>query len=256
MRRWWLLLGLAGLLGGCYGKKLVRQPLTVDATHQEVTRLRARVDSLSAQVDSLDRVVRDHDAAFRSLKAAFVTQLEQLATEVRSLNSQLQDMMGVVSLSGATPTPSPPGPPQSGVGAEEPPASQEPAPVGEPLEARRLYEKAKANLDQGNYQLALMGFREFLDRFPESTLADNAQYWIGEVYYAQGRYDRAIEEFLKVTTDYPGADKIPAAYLKVAFAFRSKGDRPTARRYLRYLVEHFPESREAEMAASALEELR
>lgn len=122
-----------------------------------------------------------------------------------------------------------------------------------PEEGRRLYEIAYNDLMQENYQLALINFRAFLKRHPGTRLSDNAQYWIGEVYYAQGQYGLAIEEFRRVIEEYPGQDKVPAACYKAALSFEQEEDLPTARRYLEYLIEQFPDSREAGLAHERLD---
>ena len=121
-------------------------------------------------------------------------------------------------------------------------------------EARRLYEVAYQDLMRENYQLALINFRSFLERHPATVLSDNAQYWIGEVYYAQGQFHLAVEEFRKVVEDYPGHEKVPAAYLKIALCFQKLQDLPTARRYLEYVIQNYPETREAQLAEERLEQ--
>ncbi len=137
-------------------------------------------------------------------------------------------------------------------------------PVGESVEpdagvsatadAKRIYDIAYQDLMSENYQLALLNFRAFLDRYPATNLSDNAQYWIGEVYYAQRQFTVSVEQFRKVVEEYPGHDKIPAAYYKIALCFHEMQDLPTARRYLNYLVEHFDDSRESELARERLRE--
>ena len=120
---------------------------------------------------------------------------------------------------------------------------------------RQLYQVAYNDLMQDNYQLALINLRAFLERYPQSTLSDNAQYWIGEVYYGQRQFERAIEAFRRVIEDFPGGDKVPAAYYKIALAFINLREKATARRYLRYLIEHYPEAREARLAEATLGDL-
>lgn len=122
-------------------------------------------------------------------------------------------------------------------------------------EARRLYEIAYQDLMRENYQLAMINFRSFLERYPHSALSDNAQYWIGEVHYAQGQYSVAIEEFRRVVEGFPGQEKVPAAYLKIALCFQKMQDSPTARRYLEYVIQNYPETREAQLARERLPEL-
>lgn len=121
-----------------------------------------------------------------------------------------------------------------------------------PEEGKRLYEIAYGDLMRENYQLALINFRAFQERYPGTRLSDNAQYWIGEVYYAQGQFTRAVEEFRMVIEEYPGQDKAPAAYYKLALCFQQLQDQATAKRYLEFLVEHFPNTREARLAKERL----
>jgi len=122
-------------------------------------------------------------------------------------------------------------------------------------EARRLYEIAYQDLKRENYQLAMINFRSFLERYPDSALSDNAQYWVGEVYYAQGQYSVAIEEFRRVVEGFPGHEKVPSAYLKIALCSQKMQDAPTARRYLEYVIQNYPETREAQLARERLPEL-
>lgn len=127
---------------------------------------------------------------------------------------------------------------------------------GDPTpEGMRRYETAYRDLQRENYQLALMNFRSFLAEFPQTHLSDNAQYWVGEIYYAQGQFNQAVDEFRRVVDDYPGQDKVPAAYYKIALCFINLRDTATARRYLISLLERFPEAQEARMAEEKLAEL-
>ncbi len=143
------------------------------------------------------------------------------------------------------------------VAGEDSAAAVEPLAEGEERsanEARRLYEVAYQDLMRENYQLALINFRSFLERYPATALSDNAQYWIGEVYYAQGQFHLAVEEFRKVVENYPGHEKVPAAYVKIALCFQKMQDVPTARRYLEYVLQNYPETREARLAQERLEQ--
>jgi len=121
-----------------------------------------------------------------------------------------------------------------------------------PEEGQRLYETAYRDLQRENFQLALINFRSFLADYPQTRLSDNAQYWIGEAYYAQGQFNQAIEEFRKVIDDYPGQDKVPGAHYKIALCFINLRDTVTARRYLTYVIEHYPGTREARLAEERL----
>jgi tol-pal system protein YbgF len=93
-----------------------------------------------------------------------------------------------------------------------------------PSDRGALYNLAKQKLDQGQPAKARELFQDFLTRFPKDELAPNAQYWLGETYYAEKKWNDAIVEFQKVLKDYKGSDKVPDAVLKIGMSFQAQGD--------------------------------
>jgi tol-pal system protein YbgF len=119
---------------------------------------------------------------------------------------------------------------------------------------RRDYEAAWRTLDKKDYKAAIGRFREFIKKYPKSALAVNAQYWIGESYYALKEFDRAVIEFDAVRK-YPQGEKTPAALLKQGFAFAELGEKVNARLILQEVVEKYPQSPEAVRAKQRLKSL-
>jgi tol-pal system protein YbgF len=119
-----------------------------------------------------------------------------------------------------------------------------------------LYDASKDSFDQGRFEESMEGFRKFLDRYPKSELADNAQYWIGECYMALKKYDQAIAAYEDVKKRYPEGNKVPDAMLKQAMAFLEKGDETSTRILLKRIVSAFPESDQAKVAEQRLETLK
>ena len=66
------------------------------------------------------------------------------------------------------------------------------------------------------YGEAIKGFEAFLVKFPTSAYADNARFWIGQVYYAQSNLVEAEKQFSLLRTEYPDSSKMSAAMLKLA----------------------------------------
>ena len=62
-----------------------------------------------------------------------------------------------------------------------------------------------------------MAFQQFLVSFPDSQLADNAQYWLAESYYVTNKFEEALSQFSVVINDYPKSRKVPDALLKVGY---------------------------------------
>jgi tol-pal system protein YbgF len=97
---------------------------------------------------------------------------------------------------------------------------------------------------------------KFIGLYPNHELAANAHYWLGETYYTEKTYDQAVLEFEKVIKNYPGKEKVPAAMLKQAMAFKGLGDVTSARYVLNKLLESYPHSEEAGLAKVKLKELK
>lgn len=82
---------------------------------------------------------------------------------------------------------------------------------------RDNYQAAFELLKEQRYEPAAMAFQQFLVSYPDSQLADNAQYWLAESYYVTQQYDEALFEFEKVINQYPTSRKVPDALLKVGY---------------------------------------
>jgi tol-pal system protein YbgF len=109
---------------------------------------------------------------------------------------------------------------------------------------------------KGNYDLAIMGFKNFVQQFPSSSQVPHAMYWMGEAYYAKKDYPKAIEWFDRVLQTYPRSEKAVNSLLKKAYALQEQGKRDQAREAFRKVVEQYPFSNEADLAKNRLAELR
>jgi tol-pal system protein YbgF len=119
-----------------------------------------------------------------------------------------------------------------------------------------LYAEGFKAIKDNEYRKASDKFTRFIAAYPEHNLADHAQYWLGEIYYAKGDWEKAILEFDKVIKNYPEGDKVPAATLKQGYSFGKLGLTKEAKVLLGHVVEKFPKSDEAVKAKSRLEEMK
>jgi len=119
-----------------------------------------------------------------------------------------------------------------------------------------LYVKAKQQFDKGKYEAARNLFQSFLEQYPKSKEADNAQFWIGEIYYREKWYEKAILEYQKVIEIYSKGNKVSSALLKQGLAFLNLGDQDNARLILKELVRKHPGSNEAKIAKGRLEKFQ
>ena len=130
------------------------------------------------------------------------------------------------------------------------------APAKKPSSEDEVYRSAKQAFDQGDFDAARQGFQEFIKRYPNSKNADNAQFWIGEIYYREKWYEKAILEYQNVIENYPKGNKVPAALLKQGLAFSNIGDTANAKLILQELNRKYPKSNEARVAAEKLKTLK
>ena len=125
-----------------------------------------------------------------------------------------------------------------------------------PSSEDEVYRSAKQAFDQGDSEAARQGFQAFIKRYPQSKNADNAQFWIGEIYYRDKWYEKAILEYQNVIENYPKGNKVPAALLKQGLAFSNIGDKANAKLILEELSRKYPKSNEAKVAAEKLKALK
>ena len=132
---------------------------------------------------------------------------------------------------------------------------QETGPDGKPLPlpADQLYSLAYNDYIQGNYELAIQGFLDYLGNYKDSELADNAQYYIGDCYFNQGKYQDAVGAFAQVASLFPKGDKSPAALLKSGLAYLNLSDNNSAIEQFKNVILKYPDSPEANIAVQQLQ---
>lgn len=123
------------------------------------------------------------------------------------------------------------------------------------LSPKEVYSMAYSDYRNGNFELAIDGFKMYIEQFPESPLADNSLYWIGECYFSQKKYERAIEQFNELILNYPRGDKIPAAYLKKGFSFMELEKKEEALSVFKLLISKYPLEEETKIAQQKIKEL-
>lgn len=135
-------------------------------------------------------------------------------------------------------------------------SAEEPqAPLSTLLSPKEVYNMAYADYRKGNFELAIDGFKIYREQFPESPLADNALYWIGECHFSQEKFEEAIDSFNDLILNYPQGDKIPAAYLKKGISLTGLGKKEAALSVFKLLVSKFPLEEETKIAQQKIKEL-
>jgi tol-pal system protein YbgF len=221
--------------------------------HQSAS-LRAKVSALSEEVRILTGRIEEleHNLQRRGQKdansvRAETNQVNKLAETAKKNDERifrLEQYLNIEESAQKTP-------------AEKPVAKIIPAGKTEPeLTEDEIYRMGKQAFDQGDSDAARTKFQELIERFPKSERADNAQFWIGEIYYREKWYEKSILEYQKVIENYPKGNKVPASLLKQGLAFMNLGDTANSRLILQELVKKYPQSNEAKIAKDKLKGLK
>jgi tol-pal system protein YbgF len=103
-----------------------------------------------------------------------------------------------------------------------------------------LYDRGYTLYHQKHYVDAEASFQRFLQAEPQSELADNAQYWIGECRYSRGDMRGALAAFRETVSRYPQGNKAPDALLKAGMSLEALGDREGARNTYQDVLHRYP----------------
>ena len=201
----------------------------------ELESLRSETAALRGQLETLRFETENSDARQRELYVDIDRRLQSLETAPRAF------------------TPPPSTPPNFASPADEPPPAVAARPAGSD---QQNYQTAFDMISARRYDEAGTAFQTFLEQFPTSPLADNAQYWLAETYYVRGQFSEALPEFRKVIEQYPQSAKLPDALLKVGYCQQELGDRNAARTSLQEVMRQFPDTTAARLASQRLGQLR
>ena len=117
------------------------------------------------------------------------------------------------------------------------------------------YQAAFELLKEQRYEQAATAFAQFLTTYPDSQLADNAQYWLAESYYVLDEFERARTEFRAVLDRYPRSRKVPDALLKIGYCYYELEDWPAARVALSEVQADHPDTTAARLADQRLKRM-
>jgi len=233
-----LCLGLVAC--GCYGKRLSAVEVRTARIEERVAEVDRMNREMTTTLDALQKLVGAEVEEARAGRAGNAQRLEEiqtllqvLATRVDESGERYRELKDVVRYA---------------------PAPGDSAAKGA-VTPRALYDAAYQDLTRGNHGLAILGFQEVLTKFPQSELADNAQYWIGECYYSLGKYDDAEREFKLVAARYPDGNKLSAAMYKLGMVYVAVKRLPEARSQFKRVIQQYPGTHEADLSQERLRSL-
>jgi tol-pal system protein YbgF len=259
----------------------------VQLLKQQYQKLEKKVDDAAGEIEAVGNLIRDLAAQLKVVLAnqaqsadglktlplqiqAFLERLGQIESDIFRISADLSDLKAKAV---APPPPAAaedqakkqdktsaqkkPGPaPKKEATPPEKKDSEKKAPSA--LSIQDAYNVAYVDYQKGNYDLAIAGFKDLIEQFPDKPLTDDAVYMIGECYYSQKKYDQAIEQFDDIIINYanPQSNKMAAAYLKKGYALAELKKKDEAIAVLRTLIAKFPIDEEAKAAQEKIKELQ
>jgi tol-pal system protein YbgF len=199
------------------------------------TELQARIDTKSDKASTLD-LINQNDATLQQVNQ-LRGQIEVLANELANAQKRQKDFY--VDLDARLRKLEPREVTIDGKTSQVDPSEQ------------RNYEAATKLFTSGDYKAAGVALQEFVQRYPGSSYAPNAQYWLGNSYFAQRDCKSAITAQLVVLKNYPDSPKAPDAMLNIASCQTELKDK-AAKKTLQDLIKQYPDSTAAETAKQRL----
>jgi tol-pal system protein YbgF len=257
------------------GQQAMQTQMTQDHTVQRtlIEQSSETVKGLNSTMASLQKSVQDVQANSGTRLDTMSTQmqglsdnLEEIKSRIGKLNQQLVDLQSSVQsidarLAGGG-TPTTPSTTSAPGGAAAVPSSGS-APAGTAASAAGgaapsadiLYSNGLRDITSGKYDLANSEFQDYLKYYGDTDLASNAQFYLGEIAYAQKQYDRAVQEYDRVLNNYPKSFKLAPARYKKGMALLELGQKNSGIKELREVVKRFPGTEEERRARAKLKDM-
>ncbi len=232
------------LVSGC-APQLDRIEVAVQGNRDEISRLQTENKKMLQEVQALGQLLRldrnagDESSAMRLAKLSQVsTRLDQLIQKLDDNAEYMRDLSARVDLLATRqgiPT----------LGEYKPPAATSVGIETLPEEGRSIFEMAELDRNRGNIALAKAGFEEFLFKYENSELSDDALYWLGDLSYGEGEDSVALDYFEEMLKRFPASERVPAAMYKSRSCLLNLGRQEEAWTVGGALVENYPDSNEA-----------
>ena len=249
-RRLLILLSPAVLLGGC----ALMEPAADDPLLEKISDLERRLENIervmhnqslvamTQQVNNVERRGDEMQGRIEQLEYGAESTADRQRQLYADLDSRIQELESAVRAKSTV----------NVMDGGKLPPGQLPLPDGSD---RDNYQAAFELLKEQRYEPAAAAFGQFLVAFPDSELADNAQYWLAESHYVTQQFDLALREFETVIKSYPDSRKVPDALLKMGYCNYELERWEAARASLTLVQNKYPETTAARLAGQRLQRM-
>jgi tol-pal system protein YbgF len=118
-----------------------------------------------------------------------------------------------------------------------------------------LYNNALRDYNGNKNDLAIQEFSDYVKFYPNTDLAGNCYFYLGEIQFRQANYQQAALSYDQVLQNFPTGTKAASAQLKKGFSLIELGKQEDGVVELRRVIQRYPKSNEALQARERLRKL-
>jgi tol-pal system protein YbgF len=214
-------------------KNLVEQ--NTDASNKTTAAINALQNTLQKQQGDAAGHVDQLSGQIQALNDT----MDELKVRLAKVSKQLEDMQSTQQSLAAS---------QQAAQAQAQAQAQAPPPDV-------LYANGLRDYNGGNNDLALKEFADYVKYYPNTDLAGNAYFYLGELQFRGGNYQQAVTSYDQVLQNFPSGNKAASAQLKKGFALIEMGQKDDGVTELRHLIQRYPKTNEALQARERLKKL-
>jgi len=262
-----LLLAFSSLLPSpafAASKEIIQLQTQVDQLQQQMTQMKQSFDErmgvmrnlLEKNTDAANKVSAAIDGLQSSInkqqtdRAAQVDQIsgqiqalndtmDELKVRLAKLSKQFEDMQSA----------------QQSMAAQQAQAQQQAQAMAQAPPPDVLYNNALRDYNGGNNDVAMQEFNDYVKFYPNTDLAGNAYFYVAEIAYKAGDYQKAIANYDLVLQNFPGGNKAAAAQLKKGLALIEMGKEDDGVQELKHVIQRYPRTNEATQARDKLRKM-
>ena len=216
------------LLSACAEFPMIASRQDIDELEKSMSEVKLQMDAVQRNQADLGVKIEELNVNLQAITGSLGEDIERVMKRIENLERKLTGSISATS---------------------QAPSSKMSAP-------KEIFDLAYQDYVKGNYSLAIMGFDEYLKRYPDSQFAAQAQYWKGECLFSQQKWTESMAEFERTITSFPDTPEVRKAKLKKAICLINLKQNDKALRLLGDIIEKYPLSPEALQAEERKKELK
>ncbi|HUJ96443.1 MAG TPA: tetratricopeptide repeat protein [Terriglobales bacterium] len=245
-------------------KEMIQLQTSVDDLKAQMTqmaqsfneRMGVMKNLLDQNTDSMNKAaaaITDLQTTLQKQQSDSTSHVDQLSGQIQALNDTLDELkvrLGRVSkqledMQAA----------QQSLAAQQAQQAQQQQQLAQAPPPDVLYANALRDYQGGKNDLATQEFSDYIKFYPNTDLAGNAYFYLADIEYRQGNYEKAAADYDKVLQNFPSGNKAASAQLKKGYSLIELGQKDAGVAELRHLIQRYPRSPEATEARERLRKL-